>query len=146
MRTNYRDPFSSLMELQKAFDSALENPFFGNSISARGAYPPVNVFEDENGDKLVLFSEIPGADKSKLSINYHNKTLTIEGEIGLSLEKENESRAAHRLERKKGKFSRSISLPFHIKADKIDAQYNDGILTISMSKAEEEKPKKISIQ
>lgn len=128
------------MDIQRAFDSVWESPFFGNSISARGAYPPVNIFEEENGGKVVVVTEIPGMNKDRIMVNYQNKTLTIEGEIEAK-----DHKGAHRIERRTGKFSRRINLPFQAATDKIKADYTDGILTLHLEKAEEEKPKSITI-
>lgn len=141
MQIRYRDPLTSLMDIQRAFDSVWESPFFGNSISARGAYPPVNIFEGNEGKEIIVVTEIPGTGKDQIKVSYQNKTLTIEGEIPSK-----DKKGAHRIERRSGRFSRRINLPFRAKPDQINAEYADGILSIHLAKAEEEMPQAITIK
>lgn len=141
MQLRYRDPLTSLMDIQRAFDSVWESPFFGNSISARGAYPPINLFEGNEGKGVIVVTEIPGTRKDQIKVSYQNKTLTIEGEIP-----SRDRKGAHRIERRSGRFSRRLNLPFRVKPDEIKAEYADGILSIHLVKAEEEMAKSITIQ
>ena len=137
---NYGSPFNNLLDIQRAFEDVFDAPVFGNSITTRGAYPSVNLFEDKEGSNLLVLAELPGMEKDKIGIDFQNETLTISGEID-----KKEKEGAHRLERKSGKFSRSIKLPHRVDAEKVNARYEDGVLAITLVKAEEAKPRKISV-
>ena len=94
----------------------------------------------EVGDSLV---ELPGIKANELDITATGNNLAIAGERKILVE--NENAKYHRKEREAGKFNRMISLPGHIDSEKIKAKLVNGILTITMPKAEEDKPKKVTI-
>jgi HSP20 family protein len=104
--------------------------------------PSVDITEED--DKLTISAELPGIDKNDVKINLHDHVLTIEGER--SHLKENKPDGCLCKERHYGKFSRSFTLPSKVNADKIEADYKDGILTISLPKIEETKPRQITIK
>jgi HSP20 family protein len=104
--------------------------------------PRINV--EENDNAWTITAELPGVDKSDVKVNYQDNVLTISGEK--KFEKEDKDKNYHRVERSYGKFSRSMNINSAILADKIDASYKDGILTISLPKAEEAKPKLIDVK
>jgi len=107
-----------------------------------GVFPLVNVAEDR--DHFYIRSEIPGMQSENINISATGRNLTISGERTIAPEGENVR--YHRREREDGKFSRVIALPNDIQVGKIEAGYTDGILSITIPKAEEAKPKKITIQ
>ena len=97
----------------------------------------------EQDDKFLVKAEVPGIPTEDLDISLTDNVLTIKGESHLETEKEGER--YHLRERRFGSFMRSFSLPTAVEGDKIAATYDDGILTVEVPKAEEVKPKKISV-
>ena len=104
--------------------------------------PSVDIVEED--EKYMLSAELPGIDKKDVKIGFQNNILTIEGEKKQDNElKENDS---CRTERFYGKFSRSFTLSSDIDSSKIDANYSNGVLTVTLPKSEEVKPKQIEIK
>jgi len=104
--------------------------------------PRVDVEETENA--VLLHADMPGIDKSNLKVQLENNTLIIRGER--KYEKEDKSDKHFRSERAFGTFQRTFSLSDRIKAAEIKADYKDGVLTVTLPKAEEVKPKEIEIK
>ena len=103
---------------------------------------PLDVVEDE--DSYIIKASIPGIKPDDLDITYNKGLLTIKGE--LKDESETTKGQYHLRERRFGRFMRTVSLPTSVKADDINASFQDGILTLRMPKAEEVKPKRISVK
>ncbi len=97
----------------------------------------------ENGDNLVLKAELPGVNPDDVEIRVEDNTLYLKGER--KFEKEVKEQNYHRVERSYGTFTRTFSLPNSIDSDKVAANYKDGVLTLTMPKKEEAKPKTIKI-
>jgi HSP20 family protein len=96
-------------------------------------------------DKAVeVRMDAPGIKAADIDIQLNNNVLTISGEK--KEEKEEKGKTYHRVERSVGTFSRSITLPCSVKEDKIDAQYRDGVLTVSLPKTEDAKTRKIPVK
>ena len=141
------DPFRDLMGLQERM-----NELFERTLRRRGPEdevlapatwsPAVDIYETD--EKLVLKVELPGLKKEDINIEVRDNTLTLKGER--KFEKEVKEENYHRIERVYGSFHRPFTLPSTIKQEKIEAAFKDGILEISLPKAEEAKPKQISIQ
>jgi HSP20 family protein len=110
---------------------------FGNFWS-----PAVDIREDK--DAYFVEVELPGLTKDEVKITMENNILTIQGEK--KQEKEEKRRDYHRSERVYGSFQRSFTLPSSVKNDKIEAQYKNGILTVTLPKVEEAKPKAIEVK
>ncbi len=104
--------------------------------------PAVDIAEHD--DQYSVKVELPGVNKEDVKITFESNILTIRGEK--KQEKETKKENYHRLERNYGSFQRSFTLPATVKSDKIDAIYKDGILSISIPKAEEAKPKQIEVK
>ena len=104
--------------------------------------PLTDIIEED--DKYILRMDLPGVDKKDVKISYANGELQISGER--KQEKESKNAPYHRIERAYGKYYRSFSLPEKILEDKIEAQFKDGSLTITIPKAEEAKPKEIEVK
>ena len=104
--------------------------------------PALDAFEDK--DKYTVCIEVPGLKKDDLNVTVHDGVLTISGER--KTEKDVKEGTVHRTERYYGKFSRSVSLPSAVRADKVSAAYKDGVLTVEVPKAEEAKPKTIEVK
>ena len=137
------DPFEGLLELQGELDRMLENPGLGLNLgpSARGVFPPVNIFEDQEGG-CVFRAEVPGVPPEQLDVTVEHRRLTISGERKPS----EGSGAHHRRERRFGRFSRTIQLPEGLDPGKVSADCRDGVLTVRIARSEESKPRKIEVQ
>ncbi len=138
------DPFRDLMNIQERVNRLLSDaPARWGSEEGYGAWiPPVDIFE--RGESLVLRAEVPGVKSEDVDVRVENGVLTLQGQR--TREEEIEERNAFRLERQFGAFTRSFSLPTTVDAAKIGAKLKDGILEITLPKAEEAKPKKVRIQ
>jgi HSP20 family protein len=104
--------------------------------------PAVDIAEDD--DKYVITVEVPGASKDDITVEAHDNVLTIRGEK--RSEREEKKEQARYIERRYGSFSRSFTLPAQAVADRVSARFENGVLTVELPKAEETKPKAISIQ
>lgn len=135
-----------LSSLRNDLDSLFELPLlgtFGRSGQLfSGWSPALDLYQ--NNDNVVAIVELPGMKKDEIGIELHDGTLTISGER--KHEGGNgEAQKAERSERYIGKFRRSITLPVRVDANKVSATYRDGILTVTLPKAEEAKPKQIQV-
>ena len=139
------EPFRDLMATQRDFNRLFReafSPVFGEGeLSTRTWAPPVDIYE--NGESLVLKAELPGVNPDDVEIRVEDNTLYLKGER--KFEKEVKEQNYHRVERSYGTFTRTFSLPNSIDADKVAASYKDGVLTLTMPKKEEAKPKSIKI-
>jgi HSP20 family protein len=104
--------------------------------------PPVDVFETP--ENIVLKADLPDVNKDEVDISIENNTLTIKGER--KMEKEVKEKNFYRMERSYGTFSRSFTLPPTVAADKVDASFENGVLTLTLPKREESKPKQIKVK
>jgi len=125
----------------------LVNSFFNESMPGIGQEfsgwaPEVDV--EETTDAIIIRADLPGMDKNDISISVENRDLTIRGERKNEVDEKKSS--FHRVERTYGSFRRTFSLPAHVQADKVDATYKDGVLEVSVPKAEAVKPKAIEIK
>jgi HSP20 family protein len=109
--------------------------------AARG-YPLMNFYED--GNAVYVEALAPGVDPQSLNVSVVHNNLTIGGKKASS--KEVKPEAFHRSERAAGAFTRSIELPVEVDETKIKADYTDGILLVTLPKAEKAKPKQINVQ
>ena len=133
------DPFRELANL---FENFAEGTPTGKAQLMAGTFvPPVDVYEDEH--KLVLKLEIPGVNDEDLDIRIENNLLVVKGER--KFEKEEKEENFHRIERRYGSFERSFRLPNTINGDAAEANYDKGILTVSLAKRPEAKPKQIKV-
>ena len=125
-------------------NSLFELPSMGNFARQAqlfsGWSPALDLYQ--NNDNVVAVVELPGMRKEDIDISLHDGMLTIAGERQIS---SGEGENAERTERFSGKFRRSISLPTRVDASKVNASYKDGILTVTLPKAEEAKPKKVEV-
>jgi len=128
-------------EINRMFDS-----FFRGSLADADELtawsPSVDVAEREN--ECVVKVELPGVQRDDVKITLQDNMLTIRGEK--KQEKESKDASYHRVERTYGSFQRTFTLPTAVKADKVDANYKDGILTITLPKAEEAKARQIEVR
>jgi HSP20 family protein len=106
------------------------------------SFPLVNVYD--SNDELTVIAELPGLNKDNINITLTENVLQLSG----NREEKNygEKVLTLRKERSQGQFEKSLRLPFPVERDKISASFTDGILTVKLPKAEEAKPKKVTIQ
>ena len=130
--------------LRNDLDSLLELPFWASSGRQSqlfsGWTPALDLFQ--NNDNIVAVVELPGMRKEDIDISLQDGVLIISGERP---DKTGEENGASRTERSSGKFRRSITLPTQVDVNRVNATYKDGILTVTLPKAEEAKPKQIQI-
>jgi HSP20 family protein len=136
-----RDRFSRLIE--EAFNDMLR-PYGGQgeNVSSRSWTPAVDI--RETAEALTLAMDLPGLRKEDVAITLENNVLTVAGERKLDTEQSNET--YHRLERTYGAFTRSFTLAPTVSGDKVAADFKDGVLTITLPKVEESKPRRIDIR
>jgi HSP20 family protein len=132
------DPFNELLRMQRRFNRS----FCDENDSVSTWAPAVDIFE--KGDDLIIRAEIPGVGKDDIDINVENNNLRIRGER--KRDEEFKQETAYRMERTYGSFVRTFSLPRTVDSSRISASYNNGVLELTIPKAEEAKPKKIEIQ
>ena len=131
----YRDPFSMARELLSW------DPLFGGRPAS--AFSPA--FEvKETADAFILKADLPGVVEADLDINVHNSVLTVSGSRQAEERREGESYALY--ERQFGSFSRSFSLPDMADGERIEAKLENGVLTLSIAKKAEAKPRKIALK
>jgi HSP20 family protein len=109
---------------------------------AAPSYPAMNVWTNEDGG--IVTAELPGVDPGDIEISVRDDTLTLRGSRkAVELE---EGTTYHRRERGSGAFARTVELPFRVEGGKVEATFEKGVLKISLPRAEEDKPKKITIK
>jgi HSP20 family protein len=131
-----------LMDLRDEIEKMFTD-FGAGGETGEGFWTP-SVDISEEPDKLIMAAELPGIDKKDVKISLHENVLTIEGQKSRQAEEQKDK--YYRCERSYGKFSRSFTLPTQVVADKIDASYQDGILTVTLPKVEEAQPRQIQIK
>jgi len=130
-------------EINKMFDNFFRGGGQADEATSLSLWTPaVDITEGDN--EFIVKVELPGVKKDDVKITLESNILTIKGEK--KQDGEEKKQDYHRVERSYGAFQRSFNLPTAVKAEKIDAVYNDGILSISIPKAEEAKPKQIEVK
>jgi len=137
-----RTPWREMERLQRDL-----NRLFSDSFSRAGgrvgpSYPAINVWTNQDG--AIVTAELPGVNPEDIDISVVGETLTLTGSRQPNALQDGEK--YHRRERNFGKFSRTFQLPFQVVANKVEATFKNGVLHISLPRAEEDKPKKITIK
>lgn len=138
-------PYRRMLALQNAMDRFFEDSFFEapqwlNRMESELLVP---VDMRETDETLVLNVELPGLKPEDVEISIRNNTLTLQGE--LKSEDERDRGDVHFKERRYGSFQRSIQLPTHIDTENVKAEFEDGVLHVTLPKSEEIKPRQIAI-
>ena len=136
--------FGRLSDLRDEIDRLFESPLSELTRPSQllsGWTPALDVYE--NKDNFVVKAELPGMKKEDIEVSLHDGSLSISGER--KTESKHEEGEVYRAERFFGRFQRTVTLPTTVAADKVKAAYNDGVLTITLPKTEEAKPKKIDV-
>lgn len=138
------DPFREVRSLQdevnRLFTSALPTRG-GEDMTTGNWFPKVDIWE--NNDHLVLEAELPGMKAEDFELSFENNTLTLKGER--KFEKKTEDGNYHRVERAYGSFTRSFTLPPTVTAEGAKADFDNGVLHLTLPKREETKARKIEI-
>jgi HSP20 family protein len=142
------DPFRDLLSIQDEMNT-LFNRAYGERAPGEGGEqrqrlwaPALDIAEQK--DAYLVHVELPGVRPDDLDITLEDGLLTIQGERRFT--QESSEQQFHRIERRYGRFRRSITLPTQVQADAIEASFEDGLLTVRVPKAEEAKPRRINVQ
>ncbi len=127
-------------ELDQFFESPLA-PFAQTASLLSGWTPTIDMYEDK--DNFIVKAELPGMKREDIEISLHEGALSLSGER--RQEERHEDAETYREERFVGKFHRSIALPKPVAAERVKAHYKDGVLTVTLPKTEEAKPKQIEV-
>jgi HSP20 family protein len=135
------DPFRELRRLQDEMDRLIGAFAPTSGLAAAAGFPAVNLYAGQDG--VAVVAELPGVEKDDLEIQAHRDTLTLRGTRRPAVEQD---QAYHRRERRSGRFSRTLQLPYRIDPERIEAQLENGVLRLSLPRPEEDKPRRIAIQ
>jgi HSP20 family protein len=142
------DPFRELEDMQHRLSSVLGRQTQRSqeggreSITVAEWAPLVDISEDDN--EYLIKADLPEVKKEEIKITVENGVLVLSGER--KLEKEEKGRKYHRIERAYGSFGRSFSLPDNADAEKVNAEFNDGVLKLHIAKSEAARPKQIEVK
>jgi HSP20 family protein len=138
-------PYTELNRIRNEINRIFQDPFSMMTPSMsffEGWEPTIDVYEDK--DKLTVKAELPGMKKEDIAVSLEGSTLTVSGER--KQEQEHKGGETYRSERFFGRFQRSITLSQQVDPKKIQANYKDGVLTVTLPKSEEAKRKQIEIK
>src|SRR5436853_3067760 len=139
------EPFREFATLQDRMNRLFRESYGPESreeaLTTSTFAPPVDVYEDEHN--ITLKIEVPGIDEKDIDVRVENNTLTVHGER--KFEKEEKEENYRRVERQYGSFTRNFTLPSTVDPEKVHANYDKGVLKISMAKKAEAKPKQIKV-
>ncbi|MBS3783364.1 MAG: Hsp20/alpha crystallin family protein [Anaerolineae bacterium] len=140
------EPFRDLISLREAMDQLLKESYVrpGTEMLASRAAGALAVDMYETDEAVVVKTATPGVDPEDIDISITGDTLTIKGETKVDEEIEEENYLCR--ERRYGAFSRSLTIPVAVQADEAEAEFEDGVLTLMLPKAEQVKPKAIEIK
>jgi len=136
---------TELSRIRNEINRIFEDPFalaWPSTSFYEGWAPPVDIYEDK--DKYIVKAELPGMKKEDINVSLDGNTLSISGER--KHEEEKREGESYRSERYFGRFQRSVTLPAVVQADKIEASYKEGVLSVHLPKSEEAKPKQIQVK
>ena len=142
-RPAFENPFAEFDQLRRemlrVFDVVTGSE--GARELSAGVFPPMNVTQDDHN--FYLRAEVPGISAKDLAISALRNRVSISGKRVIP--QENERVSYHRKERAEGEFNRTVTLPGEVVADRVEARYSDGILALTLPKAEEAKPRQIAV-
>ena len=138
------EPVREMMTLREAMDRLFDDAFTRPINLRDGGWsaPAIDMYQTD--DEVVVRAALPGFKADEVQINVTGDVLTLRGE--LKQQEEKQERAWHIREQRWGSFERSIALPTEVTADRAVADFEDGVLTITLPKAEEVKPKTITVK
>ncbi len=137
-----RDLWRMRDDMDRLFNLFMSRPMEGEDVAEADWSPRVDI--SENGNGYIVKAELPGMSKDDIKITLQDDVLTIRGKK--KDERESKDKSVHMCERRYGNFVRSFRLPTAVDNNKIDAGFKDGVLNLTLPKAEEAKPKEIEIK
>lgn len=140
-----REPFREMMSLREAMDRLFEDSFVGPrwmGLDLEAGALAMDVYETDND--LVVTASVPGVKPEDVEITVTDDVLHIRGEV--KSEEKVEKANYIRQERRFGRFERNLTLPMQVQADKAEAIFENGVLKLTLPKAEAVKPKQIKIK
>ena len=141
-RPDFRNPWAGFERIRQGLNQLSHNLINeGKTHMHATVYPPLNIYETK--DALILKAELPGVHPDDLEISLEGDTLTLQGKRLRNLD--DKATSYHRREIETGNFSRAIALPTKVDLDNMKATLADGILTITLQKADEVRPRQIKI-
>ena len=132
----------SLTDLRSEMEGLFDLAFNREGVESGGLIPRINISETDTHYEVA--AELPGMKSDDVHVELNDGQLSISGE--LKAESEEEGKTYHRVERRYGEFRRVISVPDTVDAEKIKAEFHDGLLSVSLPKSEKEKPKRIEVK
>jgi HSP20 family protein len=141
MSLSQYDPLSNFPATSRTFEDAVAR-MLNEPRGARPWSPSVDIFETEN--ELILKADLPDVKLEDIEVRVENQTLTLKGER--KFEKDESNRGFHRIERQYGTFVRSFTVPASVDAERVAAEYKNGVLTVRLPKKEAAKPRQVKIQ
>mgnify|MGYP006279013747 CR=1 FL=1 len=141
-RRRYTPSIWREMERMQREMNRLFSDYSRSTYRAAPSYPALNLWADE--DSVIVRAELPGVNPDDLDVSVDNGDLTLSG--SRTRDELPEGATYHRQERNYGRFTRTIHLPYKIEAEEVDATMHNGVLTLTLPRAEEDKPKRIKIK
>jgi HSP20 family protein len=139
------DPLRDLATMQNRLNRFVRESYSPEgpeeALTTTSFAPPVDIYEDEHN--IAVKMEVPGIDEKDIDVRIENNTLTVHGER--KIEKEEKEENFRRVERQYGSFTRSFTLPSSVDTGQVNANYDRGVLKISLAKKAEAKPKQIKV-
>jgi HSP20 family protein len=139
---SFRSPWREMERLRRDMNrlfAQMPTSFVGDVAPT---YPAINVWTDENG--AIVTAELPGVAPDDIDVSVVGDTLTLKG--SRQPDELEEGGSYHRRERRYGTFTRAFQLPFQVEPDQVEATFGNGVLQISLPRAEEDEPKKIAVK
>ena len=141
------DPFDSFLNAQQDLNRVFRRGWLGpaseSEISREGTWAPViDIYETD--DSMIVEAELPGLDPKDIDVSIEDGVLRLKGER--KLEKEVKEENYHRVERAYGVFQRALQLPVEVDAGKVKANFDNGVLKVTVPKAEPKKPRSITVE
>ena len=133
------DPVADMRRLQSEVNRLFQSM---DTQSTAAGFPPVNIYA--NPDGATVTAELPGVAENDVEVTVHRDTLTLRGERKDPADRE--SKGFHRRERGRGRFTRTLSLPFPVDPDAVDAHVANGMLHVSLRRPESDKPRRVQIR
>lgn len=133
------DPFDEVRRLQDEVNRLFSSAYGGPRTTAPGGFPAVNAYANEDG--VAITAELPGVKADDLDISVFRDTVTLRARRAAP----EGVKAFHRQERRPGEVVRTVSLPFQVDPERVEANLQDGVLRLSLHRPEEDKPRRIRV-
>jgi HSP20 family protein len=142
-RPTFENTLSEFDQIRREMLRLLDSPAGDNTgDAAAGVFPPMNITQDD--DNVYVRAEVPGIKPAEISLAALPNRVSISGKR--EIPREHERASYHRKERPEGTFDRAVTLPVQVDPERVEARYADGILTLTLPKAEQAKPRQIAVR